>query len=62
MDRGLVRPVNQFAVLDGEELVNGALGVIKLDKKTESGLPVLRLIMDLRSTNYAMAQIEVKSC
>ena len=57
-ERGLVTPVDRCPELEGEKLVNGAFGVSKPDKHTESGLPVLRLIMDLRATNYAMAQID----
>ena len=57
-DRGLVRPVNHCPVLDGEKVVNGAFGVAKPDKVTAEGDSVLRLIMDLRATNYCMKQIE----
>jgi site-specific DNA-cytosine methylase len=57
-ERGLVTPVDRCPELEGEKLVNGSFGVSKPDKHTESGLPVLRLIMDLRATNYAMAQID----
>ena len=37
---------------------NGAFGVGRPDKVTEKGEPVLRLIMDLRATNYCMKQID----
>ena len=57
-DRGLVRPVNHCPVLDGEKVLNGAFGVAKPDKMTAEGEPVLRLIMDLRATNYCMKQID----
>eukprot|EP00435_Cladocopium_sp_Y103_P007646 s5330_g2.t1 len=36
----------------------GPSGVPKGDKVTPGGLPILRLIMDLRATNYCMRQIE----
>jgi hypothetical protein len=45
-------------VLDGEKVLNGAFGVAKPDKMTAEGDPVLRLIMDLRATNYCMKQID----
>ena len=57
-DRGLIRPVNHCPVLDGEKVLNGAFGVGMPDKVTEKGEPVLRLIMDLRATNYCMKQID----
>ena len=58
LERGLVRLVNVCPHLDGKPLVNGAFGVPKPGKVTESGLPVLRLIMDLRSTNWCMHQLQ----
>ena len=57
-DRGLIRPVNHCPVLDGEKVLNGAFGVGMPNKVTEKGEPVLRLIMDLRATNYCMKQID----
>eukprot|EP00435_Cladocopium_sp_Y103_P065245 s1365_g27.t1 len=39
-------------------MLNGVFGVPKGDKVTPEGLPILRLIMDLRCTNYCMRQIE----
>ncbi len=50
-DRGLVRPVEHVPKVGEVRALNGAFGVIKEGKTTESGLPVLRFIMDLRATN-----------
>ena len=56
--RGLVRPVEHCARLDGKKIVNGAFGVIKPNKMTESGKEVLRLIMDFRASNAVTRIIE----
>ena len=58
MERGLVRPVEEIAIVGEERIENGAFGVIKPNKKTESGKDVLRLIMDFRPCNSVMKIIE----
>ena len=57
MDRKLVAPVEHYPRIGRHRMVNGAFGVVKPDKFTASGKKVLRLIMDLRSTNHFMKQI-----
>ena len=57
-DRHLVVPVERNPVVDGKSVLNGAFGVIKPDRLTESGLPVLRMIMDLRASNTILEQLE----
>ena len=56
--RGLVRPVEKPAKLDGKLVLNGAFGVPKPGKQTESGNQVLRLIMDFRCCNAVCRVIE----
>ena len=56
--RGLVRPVEQCAKLDGVKILNGAFGVVKPNKMTASGKEVLRLIMDFRACNAVTKIIE----
>ena len=56
--RGLVRPVEKPAKLDGKLVLNGAFGVPKPGKMTESGHQVLRLIMDFRCCNAVCRVIE----
>ena len=58
LERGLVRPVEEVARLGDEKIENGAFGVIKPGKKTESGKEVLRLIMDFRPCNAVTKIIE----
>ena len=57
-ERGLVRPVRKCPEMEGVKLLNGAFGVPKPGKVTPEGDPVLRFIIDLRSTNFFMAQIQ----
>lgn len=57
-ERGLVRPVENCASLDGVPIENGAFGVIKPGKNLESGEPILRLIMDFRACNSVTRIIE----
>ena len=57
-ERHLVTPVNRKPVVGGKPVLNGAFGVVKPDKLTESGLPVLRMIMDLRASNTILEQLE----
>ena len=57
-ERGLVRPVENCASLDGVPIENGAFGVIKPGKNLESGEPILRLIMDFRACNSLTRIIE----
>lgn len=57
-DRNLIRPVDSYPVVSGERVLNGAFGVEKPGKQTDSGLPVLRLIIDLRATNCIMDQLD----
>ena len=56
--RGLVRPVEQCAKLDGRKILNGAFGVVKPNKTTPGGEEVLRLIMDFRACNAVTRIIE----
>ena len=58
LERGLVRPVKNVPSLDGQLALNGAFGVVKAGKTTESGKEVLRFIMDLRCTNMVTQVIE----
>ena len=58
LDRGIARLVNRAPVSQGVRMANGAFGVPKPDKFTDSGDPVLRFIMDLRATNFFMEQIQ----
>lgn len=57
-DRKLVKPVSRCPVVDGKPVTNGAFGVVKPGKTTESGKEVLRMIFDLRATNSIMDQIQ----
>ena len=57
-DRGLVRPVEDCASLDGVPIENGAFGVVKPGKHLASGEPILRLIMDFRACNAVTRIIE----
>ena len=57
-ERKLIRPVDRYPVVDGKKVLNGAFGVSKPGKVTKSGLPVLRLIIDLRATNTIMEQLD----
>ena len=57
LDRGIATLVKRAPDYKGTLMANGAFGVPKSGKMTESGKPVLRFIMDLRATNYFMAQI-----
>ena len=57
-ERHLVTPVSRKPVVGGKPVLNGAFGVVKPDKFTESGLPVLGMIMDLRASNTILEQLE----
>ena len=57
LDRGIATLVKRAPDYKGTLMANGAFGMPKPGKMTESGKPVLRFIMDLRATNYFMAQI-----
>ena len=57
-ERGLVKPVKFIPSVEGVPVVNGAFGVPKAGKTLETGEEVLRLIMDLRATNWFMTQLE----
>ena len=57
LERNLVTPVKHFPKIGDHPMLNGAFGVVKADKFTESGEKVLRLIIDLRSTNHWLRQI-----
>ena len=61
-DRHLVIPVSTRPVVRGEPVLNGAFGVIKPDKFTDTGLPVLRMIIDLRASNTILEQLEGDRC
>ena len=57
LDRGLVKPVTKIPIAEGHAVVNGAFGVTKQGKQIDSGEDVLRLIMDLRASNWLLDQI-----
>ena len=57
-ERHLVTPVTRKPVVEGKPVLNGAFGVVKPDRFTESGLPILRMIMDLRASNTILEQLE----
>ena len=57
-ERHLVSPVTTKPSVGGVPVLNGAFGVIKPDRMTESGLPVLRMIFDLRASNTILEQLE----
>ena len=57
-ERQLVAPVKAFPKVEGVKVLNGAFGVVKPDKLTDSGKPVLRMIMDLRGSNAVMDQLD----
>ena len=50
-DRHLMVPVNARPVVRGEPVFNGAFGVVKPERFTDTGLPILRRIVDLRASN-----------
>lgn len=58
LDRGLVRLINRCPRVGDFQMKNGAFGVPKPGKVTESGKPALRFIVDLHATNYFLRQIE----
>jgi len=57
-ERNLVAPVQTRPTVQGVPVLNGAFGVIKPEKFTDSGLPVLRMIIDLRASNTILDQLE----
>ena len=57
-ERGIVKPAKSMPSIHGERALNGAFGVPKAGKFLDSGEEVLRLIIDLRVTNWMMHQIE----
>ena len=57
-ERNLVTPVQTRPTVQGVPVLNGAFGVIKPEKFTDSGLPVLRMIIDLRASNTILDQLE----
>ena len=57
-ERGLVQAAKTIPAVFGEKALNGAFGVPKAGKTLASGEEVLRLIMDLRATNWMMEQLE----
>ena len=56
--RKLVKPIDKFVVVQGEHVLNGVFGVPKQDKKLASGEEVLRLIIDLRASNWLLHQLD----
>ena len=56
--RKLVKPVNKCPTIDGKPVLNGAFGVVKADKFTDSGKEVLRMIFDLRASNAILEQVD----
>lgn len=57
IERGLVRVVDKTPKLEAHFMSNGAFGVPRVNEFTDSGLPVLRIILDLRATNFVMKQL-----
>ena len=57
-ERNLVTPVQTRPTVQGVPVLNGAFGVIKPEKFTDSGLPVLRMIIDLGASNTILDQLE----
>ena len=58
-DRNLVVPVQTRPTVEGVPVLNGAFGVVKPEKFTDTGLPVLRMIIDLiRASNTILEQLE----
>ena len=57
-DRGLVAPCEFIPTVDDVPALNSAFGVPKADAFLPSGEEILRLIIDLRCTNWMMEQIE----
>ena len=57
-ERGIVKPAKTMPSIHGKRAVNGAFGVPKAGKFLPTGEEVLRLIIDLRVTNWMMRQIE----
>eukprot|EP00438_Fugacium_kawagutii_P022919 Skav229978 [mRNA] locus=scaffold372:377191:382604:+ [translate_table: standard] len=57
-ERKLVEPIEQHPVVQGEKVLNGAFGVVKPDRFTDSGEPILRMIFDLRASNTILDQLE----
>eukprot|EP00435_Cladocopium_sp_Y103_P021915 s438_g5.t1 len=55
--RGIVQPVDQFVQVRKEHVLNGVFGVPKQGKELPSGEQVLRLIIDLRATNWLLNQV-----
>ena len=56
--RKLVKPVSKYPTIEGKPVLNGAFGVVKAGKTTESGKEVLRMIFDLRASNAILDQID----
>lgn len=57
-ERNLVAPVQTRPTVQGVPVLNGAFGVIKPERFTDTGLPVLRMIVDLRASNTILDQLE----
>ena len=60
-ERNLVTAVEHPVRFDGAVAENGAFGVVKPGKELDTGESALRLIMDLRMTNWMMEQIEAET-
>ena len=56
-ERGLVGEVTSVPKVNGRFVMNGAFGVTKAGKTIDTGEDVLRLIMDLRATNWLLEQV-----
>ena len=56
--RKLVKPVSKYPAIEGKPVLNGAFGVVKAGRTTESGKEVLRMIFDLRASNAILDQID----
>eukprot|EP00438_Fugacium_kawagutii_P004694 Skav217774 [mRNA] locus=scaffold1782:124:5579:+ [translate_table: standard] len=57
-ERHLVAPVERYPRVADVPVLNGAFGVVKPEKFTDDGQPVLRMIIDLRASNAILEQLE----
>ena len=56
--RNIVQPIDTFVQVGEDHVLNGVFGVPKADKKLPSGEEVLRLIIDLRASNWLLHQLD----
>ena len=57
-ERNLVRPLDTFVTVGKQHVLNGVFGVPKADKTLPSGEEILRLIIDLRASNWLLHQLD----